>query len=547
MSYSSNISKLNSYLSSISNVKLDSSFDWEGSAKKKQVSILDDLKSELSDETGSVKSLIQALEAIDSYDTAKKEYEKYVDLINGLDSEADGYLTAKSSYESSRDAASRDMESYKKNADSILKGIHSNYSSKLSNIDITKAVDTTVDLLPDGLFTEASASIDVADTSNEVSDLSTKNNTVSNSNSNSTYSVPSYSSSGVSSTPSSSGTSTPYVSDAAVANYVVDKIDMSNVPPAPSETICAANTNLNVKSSRKDITSCFSKETQEIVSKHANDFNYSNFRDYIKNDEDFEKYCKEVLGGVFAKWTGKKKKGKGETASEFQEIAEYTFGLMVMYGFDYCNGNPDNYGKYGANNSDVASNAFYPSGVYNSPGKNDNTNGKSIDAICAGTTSDGVNMTTNCNYGMDYLYHKAGILGVDGAPSSSCATGSLAKYAESRGGGMVTNVSELKVGTLIECYRKDVPTSAATTSNAGNLSDDYGWYHVCCVGEVEKNAAGETVAVVLYDAGHRFTNGGNFKYRVEVKNNNLRSLGDYGSKWVGIDMNLTQDSYTTVK
>ena len=63
---------------------------------------------------------------------------------------------------------------------------------------------------------------------------------------------------------------------------------------------------------------------------------------------------------------------------------------------------------------------------------------------------------------------------------------------------------------------------------------------------VEKNAAGQTVAVVLYDAGHRFTNGGNFKYRVELNNGNLRSLGDYGNRWVGINMNLTQDSYTTV-
>lgn len=545
MSYSGNISKLNSCLSSISNIKLDTSFDWEGSAKNKQVSILKSLEDELSNEKGSVKTLISALEAIDSYDESKKERNKYIDLLSRLDSNADGYLTAKSSYESSRDAAARDMEKYKKDAETALGSITSSYSSSLSNIAVTKAKDTTVDLLPDGLFSDATSSIDVPDSSKKISDLSTTQNTTGTTQ---TTSGPSYNYSGVSSYPSSNSSSaTPYVSDSAVANYVVDKIDMSNVPDAPTETICAANTDLNVKSSRKDITSCFSKETQEIVSKHANDFNYSNFRDYIKNDEDFEKYCKEVLGGVFAKWTGKNKKGKGETASEFQEIAEYTFGLMVMYGFDYCNGDPDHYGKYGANNGDVASNAFYPSGVYNSSGKNNNTNGSNIDKICAGTTEDDINMTTNCNYGMDYLYHKAGILGVDGAPSSSCATGSLARYAKSKGGGMITNASELKVGTLIECYRKEVPTSAATVENAGNLGDDYSWYHVCCVGEVEKNAAGETVAVVLYDAGHRFTNGGNFKYRVEIKNNNLRDLGDYGSKWVGIDLNLTQDSYTTVK
>ncbi len=545
MSYSGEIQKLNSSLSSISAVNLDPKFDtWEGTAKTKQVANVNNLKSTLDSQTGMVKTLIDALTAIDDYDTNKSEYDKYCALIGNLDSQATDYASLLSSYSSSRDSYKKAMDDAKSRADTALSSINSGYKTTLKSIAVTKAVDTTISLLPEKLLVASNDTSTTTDPTKESPNLTINDSTnTSNNTNNNTYSGPTYSSGPryVDSYPT-----VPSIESPDPNNYVVDKIDMSNVPPAPTETICAANMSLNVKSSRKDIKSKFSKETQEIVSKHANDFNYSNFRQYIKNDEDFEKYCKEVLGGVFAKWTGKKKKGKGKTASEFQEISEYVFGLMVMYGFDYCNGDPGHYGKFGANNADVATNAFYPKGVYNSAGKNNNTDTKNIDKICAGTQEDGINMTTNCNYGMDYLYHKAGILGVDGAPSSSCAVGSLAKYAKKRGGGVTTNASELKVGDLIECYRNNVPASAATVENAGNLKE-YGWYHVCCVGEVEKNAAGETVAVVLYDAGHRFTNGGNFKYRVELKNNNLRSLGDYGSKWVGIQMNLTQDSYTVKK
>ena len=539
MAYSSDITKLNSYLSSISNVDLKTNFDWEGSAKAKQVQIINGLKSELDNQKGFVETLIVALSAIDAYDSNKTEYDKICSAIGNLDTNAENYNSVRQSYESSKNAYKAEMDRCKNQADIALRKINSSYSNKLNNITVTKAVDTTIDLLPSGLFDRT---LKATENTKEKTPVLTSNN-----NNISTTSTPTYSSSNYnySSSPSYSSYITPHVTSSSPGNYVVETIDMSNVPPAPTERICAANTNLNIKSTRKDITSCFSKETQDIVSRHANDFNYSNFRNYIKNDEDFEKYCKEVLGGVFAKWVGKNKKGEGKTASEFQEIAEYVFGLMVMYGFDYCNGKAEKYGKFGADNKEVASNAFYPEGVYNSESKENCTNGANIDEICAGTTKDGINMTTNCNYGMDYLYHKAGILGVDGAPDSSCAVGSLARYAQSKGGGVTTNASELKVGDLIQCYRNDVPSSAATVDNAGNLKD-YNWYHVCCVGEVEKNAAGQTVAVVLYDAGHRFTNGGNFKYRVELNNGNLRSLGDYGNRWVGINMNLTQDSYTTV-
>ena len=532
MAYSNDISILESYINKIESLSLDVDFSssWEGKAYSKQKELINSLNVELNNQISQLKDLIVVLENIDSYNDKKVEYNNYCNILDDIDSDNEKY----NYYNNLKNTSYQSMINYKSIAESSLNSISSVYSSTINLISETNAEKTNVSTLPDTLFNTDSVDSSTAVVGDLVSDTPLVVSAVSYSSSSKRKS--SGSNGGGSSSPSKPNN-----------NYVVDKIDMSNVPDAPDDTICAANESLNVKSSSKGITSKFSKQTQEIITKHANDFNYANFKSIIGGDEDFNNYCKNVLGGVFAKWVGKNKKGEGKTASEFQEIAEYVFGLMVLYGFDYCNGNPGSYGKYGANNDNVASNSFYPSGVYNSPGKNDNTNGANIDAICAGTQKDGVNMTTNCNYGMDYLYKKAGIFGKDGAPNSSCNEESLLKYANENGGGITTRVDELQVGDIIQCYRGSVSEADAMSGDVDKWSKNGGWYHVCCVGEVEKNAAGETVAVVLYDAGHRFTNSGNFKYRIELDTSNTRNLGDYSDHWVGINLGtIVQDSFTSV-
>ena len=105
----------------------------------------------------------------------------------------------------------------------------------------------------------------------------------------------------------------------------------------------------------------------------------------------------------------------------------------------------------------------------------------------------------------------------------------------------------MQVGDLIQIYNGPVSEADAMSGDVSRWKKNGNWYHVCCVGEVEKNEAGETVAVVLYDAGHRFTNSGDFKYRVELDPNNTRNLGDYSNTWVGINLGvIEQDSYTQV-
>lgn len=75
------------------------------------------------------------------------------------------------------------------------------------------------------------------------------------------------------------------------------------------------------------------KETQEIINDHRLDFNVNNYDSKIKKYGGYKKYVKS-LGGVFAKYAGVDKI-KVKTAADFQEAAEYVWGLMTIWGGDY--------------------------------------------------------------------------------------------------------------------------------------------------------------------------------------------------------------------
>ena len=134
----------------------------------------------------------------------------------------------------------------------------------------------------------------------------------------------------------------------------------------------------------------FTEQTQKIVDAHKNDFNCTNFNEVIKKKGGYSAYVKS-LGGVFAKYIDKK--SKVTTVKEFQEIAEYVFGLMAIWGFDYNNNKK--YVKWGGGSP------FYVNGIQ---GK---CNRAKIDDMCSGKKS----CTTNCNYGADALFYKCGLEG----------------------------------------------------------------------------------------------------------------------------------------
>lgn len=274
--------------------------------------------------------------------------------------------------------------------------------------------------------------------------------------------------------------------------------------------LCLKNNKVKADSTEK-VTSRFSEETQRIVEEHINDFNYDTFDAFMETMGDgnknkgFEKYIKNELGGIFAQYYGKKMPCK--TAGDLQRAAEYVWGLMTIYGFDYSNAES----PYSANkwrgyktpdsffNRDVGQANQYFGGV------------KNIDERCK---KGGLYAVTNCNYGVDYLLNKMN--------KGSCL---------GSGGTSINDVRDLKVGDYVHFYN-------LKHNKRGQAV--WVWYHVAIVGEVYP----EEGTVVTYDAGHAFTNTGN--YRVISNINNANKLKYGYDRWQGIrKLDLEETTSTT--
>ena len=248
------------------------------------------------------------------------------------------------------------------------------------------------------------------------------------------------------------------------------------------------------------VKSQFSPETAAIVEQHLYDFDRYNFNSKLNSYGGFESYCKNQLGGVFSRWTGVDNVADVQTVEEFQEIAEYVWGLMVIYGFDYSNGDPGHYGNW--RNSDK----LHPDDGFHHDSNPNKTSlpERNIDKICNG--SQGVDkVVVNCNWGADYLMFKCGIFSNEdpSKPTSSCAYVSL---VNDYGGQIITNKEDLKPGDLIQCFRSKL-TDLSNPSTWGS----HEWFHVCTVGEVDEAAD----TITIYDAGHYFTESGNYKHVIK--------------------------------
>ena len=233
----------------------------------------------------------------------------------------------------------------------------------------------------------------------------------------------------------------------------------------------------------------FSDETQRIINAHKGDFNCENCSSKLKSYGGYSGYLNK-LGGVFAKWNGKTANVK--TVKDLQEVAEYVFGLMSIYGFDYNNGK--RYVKWGGGSP------FY-TGSYK--GK---CNRATIDKLCG---ESGKSKTTNCNYGMDALLYKCGLYGGKGQPSSSC---SYKGHINTRKCKAIYKKSDLRVGDLIQFFREPVKTK--------NPKDWKGWGHVAIVGAIEGGR------VYCFDSGSRFIKSGTYIYEFKVDSSN-KPTGTY--------------------
>ena len=262
------------------------------------------------------------------------------------------------------------------------------------------------------------------------------------------------------------------------------------------------------------VKSNFTAETAAIVEQHLYDFNKFNFNEKMAEYGGFENYCKNQLGGVFATWTGVDNVADVQTEEEFQEIAEYVWGLMTIYGFDYCNADPGHYGTWRHADKLSPDDGFHldTNSIYTGlPATN-------IDMVCNG--SQGLDkVVTNCNWGADYLMFKCGIFSAEDPtkPTSSC---DYVQLLNTFGAELITDKEDLKVGDLIECFE----TRITDFSNPSEWAS-HEWFHVCVVGEIDEFED----TMTFYDAGHFFTESGNYKHVIKRSGNYFPYTG-----WVGI-------------
>lgn len=248
---------------------------------------------------------------------------------------------------------------------------------------------------------------------------------------------------------------------------------------------------------------CWTPETEKIIKAHQAEFDASTWQAKLKYYGGYNDYL-DILGGVFAKWNGKTADVK--TAAQFQEIAQYVFGLMAIYGFNY--------------NNDVTTIRWGGSAPFYPSKDSGRCNWGRIDDLCSRADLD---KTTNCNYGTDSLYYKAGL-----APRLFNYSYRFKWFGWNYP--VIRKKAELKVGDLVHFFH-----STITSSNPDTWDK---WGHVACVGE----RRGSTV--ILYDFGSRFIKSGDFKkeFTVDLRN---RPTGEYDNYegWVGIHLiNLTGGS-----
>ncbi len=259
------------------------------------------------------------------------------------------------------------------------------------------------------------------------------------------------------------------------------------------------------------VKSRFSSHTLEIVEKHLNDFDYSNF---VSRTDDFKVYMNS-LGGVFSSYYGKKM--HVTSAKELQLVSEYVFGMMYMYGFDYYNGPTRKYCKWGGSCKDMdkirmgelpqaaSSDAFYPGTIIHSE---DGLSGPLSDFDKLISNQGEINMTTNCNWTVDMIYYKAGLFGGKGQPGGSADAAAMGRKYK-----IISDPNDLQVGDIVHFFENGIDKTNPDTWN--------GWYHVAFIGEVDSY----NKKVVGYDGGSYFTNNRNFKWEAKIEGSETKLHG----------------------
>ena len=275
----------------------------------------------------------------------------------------------------------------------------------------------------------------------------------------------------------------------------------------------------------------FSSKTLRIVEKHMNDVNNGNFFSVINSYGGFDKYMKS-LGGVFSKYYGREL--NIDSPCDLQDVSEYVFGMMVMYGFDYRS--DEKYCKWGgkcmhyadlekAKQENKLDTFVYPSGTSDAfyPGTYRDESGygssRHFDALISG--KNGLHMTSNCSATVDKVYYKAGVYGKQFPGISSGSQ----KAALQAGGILIDKVSDLAVGDVIHFFHNSIDRNDPSTWS--------GWYHVAFIGEIDKKAG----KVIGYDGGSYLQLNRNYKWKADINGDTL--MGN--KNWAAIRLPIGLD------
>ena len=237
----------------------------------------------------------------------------------------------------------------------------------------------------------------------------------------------------------------------------------------------------------------FSCATLEIVEKHLNDFDATNFSSVINSQYgSFANYAKSV-GGIFGEYYGKKIEGKTET--DFQIAAEYVLGWMYMYGWDYMNDGGD-HAKWNGNDAFYNKGGFQGKYILDSNTNSVNGIGTNFDHIISGKNGGVGHMASECGDLEMFVYNKLGISRNKQLPK-------------------VTRLRDLKVGDCIYFgsgakWNKLDEGTWKTPSGAHNV----------IVGEVYDNR------VVFYDGGSYYPSHRNYKREVRFPSDNSEAAED---------------------
>ena len=234
------------------------------------------------------------------------------------------------------------------------------------------------------------------------------------------------------------------------------------------------------------------KETWKIINDHRMDFYQNSYDSYISKHGGYNKYVKN-LGGVFAKYATTDKIPI-KTAADFQEAAEYVWGLMTIWGGDY----------YGNHNNAWRNNKAWKNG------KSDRYR-SSFGGNKYGNRTTPINPRLKSKKDTNYVCST--MLG-----TFISSTNLKFHYIEDDPGPRQNMVN--KFGSFRD----------ATKLQVGDVLYWLGYSHVAIVGEVYKDK------VVIYDGGSKFTKAGKYKFTMNRKKNQSDALrgSDYSGAWIAV-------------